>query len=203
MNISQMCITVLAGWLLLSSLEAKALLLEFRPVNQSVKLGSFVTADLWIDGSDPKSGVGGYDVTVNFNPVFLAFDNVSAGAHFGITAGPFITSTADSISIADISLEPPADLLRLQQSSDFLLGSFRFHTLSSGTSMLDISQAVLGDVNGNQLTVDALRSGNIEVLATAVPEPASYVLLLAGLGLIWVFTKGSRRQNNQSIISAV
>jgi hypothetical protein len=191
MNTSKIWITVLAGWLLLSGIEANALLLEFRPSNQSVISGGTLTADLWIRGSDPKSGVGAYDVTVNFDPVFLAFDSVSQGTHLGDTVGPFITSMPDSISIADISLETPADLLRLQQVSDFLLGSLHFNTLTAGLSRLDISHAVLGDVNGDRIMVDSLGSANIEVLPNAIPEPGTLLLLAIGLGILAIKNRKS------------
>jgi len=172
-------VAVVAVWLVMVSTYSNALSMEFRPADQTVTLGDTATVDLWIVDSNPTLGIGSYDLTINFDPSILSFSSVSLSTVFGVTLGPFITPASGTVSIADVSLELPADLLSLQTASDFMLGEFQFNTLSAGASLLNISGVTLGDVFGDSISPSALGTGNI--IVSAVPEPDGWLLLVVGV----------------------
>lgn len=172
-------VAVVAVWLVMTGTNAKALSMEFRPADQTVTLGDTATVDLWIVDSNPTLGIGSYDLTINFDSSILSFSSVSLNTVFGATLGPFITPAPGTVSIADVSLELPVDLLSLQTASDFMLGEFQFNTLSAGASLLNISSVTLGDVFGDPISPSALGAGNVTV--SVVPEPDGWLLLVMGV----------------------
>ena len=186
--------TLVTGCLLVFGADAKALVMELRPSSHTVVLGSAAAIDLWVVGSDPTLGIGGYDMTLNFDPSILSFNSVSLSAAFGATLGPFITPLPGAVNIADVSLELPADLLSLQTASDFMLGAFQFDTLSAGTSPLSISGVTLSDAFGNPVTVSTLGTGLITVTTSPVPEPAT--LLMFTMGALFLAGIGVRKRKN-------
>jgi len=191
-------VKVIVLGIFLVSLDVKALILELRPSIQTVSLGSTAAIDLWAVDSDKTKGIGAYDVTINFNPAILSFNSVTFSTLLGTTLGPITTPSFGAVSIADVSLELPSDLLALQTTSDFLLGAFKFNTLSLGTSQLNISNVIIGDAFGDPVLVEGLNVSNIIVTQSAIPEPATALLLIIGaLSLFSIKIREKRRKEIQ------
>ena len=135
-------------------------------------------------------GAFGLDVVYNStNSVFgndiialrdLSFSDVLGTANLDtIVGGSFepSSSTADRLSIFNISLLPAADLLALPDS--FILASLVFSQLDPGYDILSFDNVDLSDAYGNSLHPVVTGS------AIYVPEPGSLLLLaISSIALI-------------------
>ncbi|MDP3288264.1 MAG: PEP-CTERM sorting domain-containing protein, partial [Methyloversatilis sp.] len=81
-------------------------------------------------------------------------------------------------NIFQSSFDSIEDLIALQPDT-FTLATLSFKAISLGSSSLEVFVNAIGDAEGMALPVE-LGAG----MVTAVPEPQTYALLLAGLGLI-------------------
>jgi hypothetical protein len=82
------------------------------------------------------------------------------------------------INIFQTSFDTVEDLIALQPDT-FTLATLTFKAISLGSSSLEVFVNAIGDAEGVTLPVE-LGAG----LVSAVPEPQTYAMLLAGLGLI-------------------
>lgn len=157
--------------------------------------GSLLTYNLNVSGlkgstSNPGSPVvGGYDLTVDFNPSFLSATGFSFGPYLGPGDTQFddLTSTAGQAYLGDFA-SASAQTLIAQQPAAFTLATLTFTVMQAGNSVLTFDpSSSMSSENGTTLDVVAYRG-------TVVPEPSTCVLALLGLaGLAW---SGARRRAN-------
>jgi hypothetical protein len=189
---------------------AHAVTIDLVPTSTNLLVGGGVDLDLVISGSElagyvdffdsaltTGNDLGTFDLNMNYDPTMLLFNSYSLGDQLGnIGLGDAADlSSGDSyptgvINIAELSLIPlfgPGDLSF--QSDHFILATLSFKALSIGNTSLFLSDVILGDFNGDPLTLE-----NVPTLSLAiepgqgypVPEPATIVFLgagLAGLGV--------------------
>ncbi|MEQ1638462.1 MAG: cohesin domain-containing protein [Methylococcales bacterium] len=179
---------------LLNSSMVTAATLSLTSSSQNISAGTNVSVVLGISGLKPSS-LGAYDLTLQYDNPIWNFTGGSFGNELGTTL--FDTLAVDSngfLHLAQVSLESP-DSLNTAQPDSFALATLNFivsNSLSgfSSTSMFT-SNVILGDANGDPLTVSD--KGSLTFFSTAppsaIPLPATWLLFSAGL----VFVEGTRR----------
>lgn len=119
----------------------------------------------------------GFDVASS-NAASIAFVSASVAAPFADDSGSFAdTHVAGSVF---------PGLTAFDVSGPFTLATLTFQALGAGSSLLGVASDP-GDVNEGLVFANAGNldlSANLAVQVLAVPEPQSYALMLAGLGLL-------------------
>jgi hypothetical protein len=177
---------ILTTCLGLSAAGALAVPIEILPSDQEVELGSQVSVDIVID---PRGDafIGAYDFIVNFDDTLLSFASaIFGGALGGDSFDSFagvIDFGAGQVNLSEFSFL--FDLSGLQDRQPFILATVLFDTLDIGTSDLYLSDIILGDDFGFPLSAQPV-GGRITIIEppVSVPEPATWLLLISGLGLL-------------------
>lgn len=184
---------LLAAMLLACASSYAGVLVAVSPSTQSVAAGSQVSIDIKISGLGSGTALGTFDFNVAFDPALLAYSSFSYGSQlnlFGLGDIQSVTPGAGTVNVFELSLESVSDLNTLQAPA-FLLATLTFDTLSGGTSPLTLAINALGDASGNSIAAD-LSHGSVTI-TSSVPEPATYALMLAGLGLFGALRKARAR----------
>jgi hypothetical protein len=171
-----------------------AITLNLSPVGQSITVGSPVSIDARVDGigNFTTPSIGGFDLTLTYNPGVLQFSSVSfnvpgQGNLVDLTNNPALNSVDSSVSgvvkFNQISLNTPAELNAVQPSN-FTLARINFLGIGSGTSSLNLSATdLIDELTNSLLPLSAVPfPATIEVrqaIAT-IPEPT-----LSPLGLVF------------------
>jgi hypothetical protein len=185
---------------LLGTPPARAISLDFVPASQTVGTGP-LSVDVAVSGlgAGIPPSVGAFDLDVSFDPLVLAPISVTFGSFLGdVTLGEALTSFTLSpgvVDLAEVSLLLPVELDALQPAS-FTLATLAFNTLSTGTSPLTFSQALVDDAFAVRVAADP-SNGNVTVEATGpVPRPSG--LLLLGWGLAaWAMVAAVRKPQDR------
>lgn len=193
--------TVIRGKLLCTALTgiflasmpggARAEDFSFSPLNQTVNLGVQATVNLVLNGSGNgvSPGLGGYSgLLIAFNPAILAPASVVFSNRLGDPNDPLQTLLSSNlffpgfIQLDAVSLLSAAQILAQQATPNigFDLATIVFDTIGGGTSPLTVAYSSVVDELGNSL-FPTTTNGSIQVNAPAVPEPASWMLMAAGL----------------------
>jgi hypothetical protein len=163
--------------------------LSFAPAAGSVNVGNGVDVDLVISGLAVGEQLGSFDLAVNFDNALLSIASYNLGSQLGSSADSFDTS-AGSLGSGLFNLGQVSFLFDLSaQPSSFTLATLHFNGLAAGNSALSFSSVTLGDAWGNSLNAD-LVANSLNV--AAVPEPETYALMLAGLGLLGLARRRAR-----------
>jgi hypothetical protein len=160
---------------------AHALLLQVSANPASVFVGESV--DVLVSVADfGASGLGAYDLTLQFDEAVLQYQGITYAATLGI---PDTGALADEIlsggnlNVALSSLLPSDDLSNLGNSVDLFTAHFK--AMGVGTSPLQfLDGAIFGDKDGVELATPVPGAANVEV----VPEPGSALLLGFGCALL-------------------
>jgi hypothetical protein len=194
-------IAVASLWLSASAARAATITLVVTPqsapgANVDVALR---IADL-VDAAAPSLGT--FDLDVAYDPTVLGSPSVVFGDPvlgdqldlFALGAlGPTATPGFGSINLFELSLDSVADLNSLQAGA-FTLATLTFAPLSFGTSFLNVIVNVLGDAVGDPLSATVIPSTvTVDVSATAVPEPATLMLVGGGVGAYLARRRGRAR----------
>jgi hypothetical protein len=179
--------------------QSHAFTIDFSPSVETTYVGGAVRIDVLVNGFVPNQSpaIGDFDIYVRFNASVLSSTieqlptDVVFGNSLGIPGqettaiwGVYEDTAIDIVRIAEFSGLTVPTLQLLQNTTSFLLGSLYFNAIAEGVSFIEFTSASIG---GGAIGSSAV------VTVAPVPEPETYVLLLAGLGLVGVAAKRRRR----------
>jgi hypothetical protein len=177
------------------SSKASAITISLDPTSQTLGLGSLIEVDLRVSdlGNFVPPSLSTFDLDVLFDPAILSFNSVSYGDPvlggqldiFGLGSLTLTTPSIGSVNLFELSFDSAADLNNLQVGA-FVLATLSFDTLAIGVSPLSVLVNVLGDADAAPLNASA-SGGSVTVNPSVIPEPAS--LLLVGAGLLAVIRR--------------
>lgn len=159
------------------------------------QLGSTVSFAVNISGLDGAAALSSYDLSINFDPALLQFNNATFGdpilgdqldmAQSGLNF-PAALAGEGLVNLIEFSLDDSSVLLS-QQADDFTLARLFFTAISSGNSPLNLTINSLADHDSIPLIAD---SNSSSVSIAAVPIPAAIWMFAPALA--WV----ARRRGN-------
>lgn len=184
--------------------------LFLHPTVQTAQSQSLVLLDLMIadlKDEDPAAVIGGFDVTLSFDPAYLALESVD----FDIFLG---TPGADTFDLVELDNPTPAaatvrlfSLSLLEVSGDaciFCTGpfladlqgdsfrlarlAFSWHGAAPATTTVSFASAALAGGFGENLAIAALVPAQVEI-----PEPATTALFGLGLVVLGMTYRGRRQ----------
>jgi hypothetical protein len=195
---------VVLGLIVTGLPDAHAVTIGFVPTSANLTVGESFNVDLVISGSelvgyvdlidsDNTTGndLGTFDFDVIYDPAMLLFNSYTLGSQLGD-----VPDDADDESYGDlgggiINLAEVSWLLDLStQAETFILATLSFKAQAVGTTLLSLSNVLLGDFSGDPLTLENEPSLSLTIeprQGTPVPEPATIFFLgsgLAGLGIV-------------------
>lgn len=176
---------VLAGALAAPAWSAS---LDFVPTSASFAEGSSVSVDVVISGLAAGEQLGAFDLVVSFDPAFVGLSAYQLGNQLGDTSlFESIDASAGNLDAGRFNLAQISFLWDLTtQPAAFTLATLTFNGLAAGQTALSFSDVTLGDALGAPLAADL---GSTLLNVTAVPEPGSAAMLLAGLGLLGLMAR--------------
>jgi general secretion pathway protein D len=172
---------VLASIFSLSALADGVPTLSISPASSTVGAGSNVVLDVNIAN---VTDLFAFQFDLSFAPGTVSAASIGEGAFLaggGTTA--FIPGTIDNVggsiaATADTLIGPGPGV-----NGSGTLAVLTLTGLAPGTSSIDFSSVFLLDSNFTGIN-SSLQSGSVTVTSTAVPEPNTLVLLIAGMILL-------------------
>ena len=179
----------LVFWMLAPCGQAMAVSLSLEPALETAIIGDEINFLLNISGLTAGGPVslGAFSLDVMYDSTILALSTVTFGSYLGdislAEALPYFDSSAPgALYLEETSLLLESELDALQPD-DFTLASLTFSALGLGTTQILLGDVTLSDATGLiTLVPENLSSAKLEVAAAPVPEPATVLLLAAGLG---------------------
>lgn len=188
---------------------AQAGTISVVPDGQSVNLGESVDIGIQVSGlgsgGAPSLSAFSFDLTYDLailNLVSVTFGDplLTPTNQLELSAVPsisgFIPGVGNAVNVFQISLDP-ASVLNDEQADAFRLVTIRFQTVQAGVSALgfaNLSLADAADIPNDITSTFAMAPGSITVQAgNEIPEPASGLLVLAGVVATLGYRTGWRR----------
>ena len=155
--------------------------LSIAPSSSTVGAGNSISLDVIISS---VTDLYAFQFDLSFAPGTVSAVSIIEGAFLaggGTTA--FIPGTIDNVggtiaATADTLIGPVPGV-----NGGGILAILTLTGLTAGTSSIDFSNVFLLDSNLNSIDASTL-SGSVAVTSTAVPEPNTLVLLIAGIGFL-------------------
>jgi hypothetical protein len=172
----------LAATLAVGAVHAQSLVLN--PGTKSVSLGDTFT--LLVEGKGFATAVvgGGFGLSFDASVLKLNSVNIPAAWEFFPPTGPV---TGDINNVAGTLADAAFTTFSAPKAGDFLAATLTFTAMGGGSSKVSLSASpifVFSDVDVNTLNPSY---GTATIHVSAVPEPSSLALVLAGAGgLGWV-----------------
>lgn len=162
--------------------------LSFSPAASSAVPGGGFDVDLLISDLG-TSQLGSFDFVINYDPAVLSFGTYDLGSQLGnLGLGEAFDLSTGATGSGTLHLGEVSFLADLSsQASSFSLATLHFTVSGSGSSALGYGNVTLGDALGNSLDA-TLTAGSV----AAVPEPETYAMFLAGLGLMGAIARRRR-----------
>jgi hypothetical protein len=182
------CLVLFLSMLLHTS-SSHAVFIAVLPPSQDVPTGASADVGVFISGlgHHVAPALGAFDLDISCDPALLdlmrvTFGDPTLGDQLDLFTLGSISGVTPGVGVVNVfaeSLDDPGDLDALQAGS-FLLATLRFGALALGTSPVGVSINALGDAQGNPLP-SQVGSGSVTVTPRQVPEPATFLLWVAGL----------------------
>ena len=175
--------------LLSFAFNAQAVSIDLLPDHHMVAPGSPVNLQVRINGLNDASApaLGDYDLNLSYDASLLQVAAITWGNQLDLAGFGSLqdanTSIAGVINLFEISFDD-SWLLNNTQAGSFTLFNVVFNTLAAGSAMFSLDVNAIGDAYGNSLTLDAVNNAQVDITRVNAPEPASWLLLLGGLGLL-------------------
>ena len=186
-------VVAMVGW---TDVSARAATINFDPSAATTTSGGSLTLNLQGTGlgGTPTTVIGGFDVTVSWDPSALQFNAATFGSALGTLPGEAITITTPStgsVELFENSLLDPTSLAALQNGTA-VLANLSWNALGAQTSQVSVS-GLVSDALGNKLSVEF---GSAQL--NPVPEPSMGRLSALSLLMLGVFVMVRRYQNSAS-----
>ncbi len=168
--------------------QSSGVVLSLSPTAQEIVLGNTTTVNLNISGlGEFPISLGAFLTEITFDNTILSFESVSYGTFLGDPSNSIETDIITTASLGSVSIDEFSFLsyseLDIIQPDNFTLATLSFTGDSTGLSALGFGSVDLSDTIGSSIN-PILSSSNIEVIASTVPEPSSWLLLASGITLI-------------------
>lgn len=163
---------------------AQAASLSLSPSAQNVTLGNSLSFDVLFNPEGSTAALGAFDFNLTYDASLFGFSGSSFGKGldvFGLGSIQNLTPSSGALNFFELSLDSAADLLANQSMTSFKLATLSFTPQGTGNARFGLTVNALADAAGDSLVASA--TGAL-VNVTAVPEPSSYAMLLAGLGML-------------------
>lgn len=176
--------------------NAFATSLFFDPSAPVLNLNEIATINVQISGLGDGVGpnLGAFDLGISYDASVLTLQSFSFSNYLGYPTDSFTFGSIGSglLSAQEVSFLPDAVLASLQPAA-FSLLSMEFKTIGLGTSLLSFQKGDLSDGLGQFLLAD-LRQAAVSVVQepTPVPEPATWLLVSAGMLMVMSYTRQRR-----------
>lgn len=174
------------------SLNANAISIDLVTDNSAINFGDNVEVQVRINGLEGATALSVYDLNLNYDASLFSFSNLiwgdsSKGNQLDLIGhGSMQDSSSGSgwLNLFELSLDEIADL-ELLQENEFTLFSVVFTSIALGSGNFFITNNIMGDAYGNELSVDTFTDAQVAVDGgVSVPEPSSLLLLLGLLAIV-------------------
>lgn len=165
----------------LMTIQAISATISISPTTNDIITGNSIDIDILISALDEDKDLSVFDFNLLFDPSVLQYSsynldvnlgdlskNEAFDASFGLTA-PGILNLASFSGLMDLNFQP----------ENFKLATVTFKGISSGISMLNFANLILGDQNGNEMAFTTVK-GSVK----SVPESSTMVLLGSSISVL-------------------
>jgi hypothetical protein len=182
--------------MLLVSLNSQATLLSVGLNQDSYQVGDvliadFIISDIEEDGSGLKKLLASFDYSLAWDDSIINYSSSSFGNKLNVGIGSdqsILDIMTDSLNVSEVSHAWWDELLPVQNGvNQFVLASVNFNVISTGTSLLTLSNIVFGDDFGTSFTDVSSNNASFTVNSAGpvdVPEPMTMVLMLFALTVL-------------------
>lgn len=173
--------------LLALSLQANAAVVGFNPASKSVTVGDTFT--MVVEGSAFASNLDGGGLNLSFNPALLQVLDVIIDG----TAWDFVPLDGTINNIAGSVTDSQFNQFAHPKVGTFEILQYQFKALAAGASTLALSAGSNPFGSGGELVPVSFTDGTVNV--SAVPEPSTVSLMLAGLIVAFGMARRLRMQH--------
>lgn len=182
--------------MLLVSLNSQATLLSVGLNQDSYQVGDvliadFIISDIEEDGSGLKKLLASFDYSLAWDDSIINYSSSSFGNKLNVGIGSdqsILDIMTDSLNLSEVSHAWWDELLPVQSGvNQFVLASVNFNVISTGTSLLTLSDVVFGDDFGTSFTDVSSKNASFTVNSAGpvdVPEPMTILLMLIALTVL-------------------
>jgi hypothetical protein len=172
------------------SLQSQAALLSVELDNTSYQQGDVISASIWM--SDLNTALTGFDLSLWFNPISLAYQSISFGSYLTVVDGDSFNdagAVGNLLSFYEFSFNAANDLALLQNTPDkrFQLATISFIAQKAGAFVMNFDKVELTDGFDNMIEANDFQISNASGTIEGTQDvPAPTPLLLLAPALLWL-----------------